>query len=52
MNDRIRVLFLCTGSSCRSQIAEGWARHFEIDEIEPYSAGVEISSPHSLIRWQ
>ena len=35
------VLFLCTGNSCRSQMAEGWARHFHSDKIEPYSAGIE-----------
>jgi arsenate reductase len=38
--DRIKVLFLCTGNSCRSQIAEGWARHLKGDVIEPYSAGI------------
>ena len=36
----IRVLFLCTGNSCRSQIAEAWARHLKSDVIEPYSAGI------------
>lgn len=36
-----RVLFLCTGNSCRSQMAEGWARHLKADVIEPYSAGIE-----------
>ena len=36
-----KVLFLCTGNSCRSQIAEGWARHLLGDRIEPYSAGIE-----------
>ena len=35
------VLFLCTGNSCRSQMAEGWARSLKGDVIEPYSAGVE-----------
>jgi len=37
----IRVLFLCTGNSCRSQMAEGWARHLKGGIIEPYSAGIE-----------
>jgi arsenate reductase len=37
---KIKVLFLCTGNSCRSQMAEGWARHLKGDLIEPYSAGV------------
>ncbi|MCY3019151.1 MAG: arsenate reductase ArsC [Planctomycetota bacterium] len=38
---RVRVLFLCTGNSCRSQMAEGWARHLGGAAIEPYSAGIE-----------
>lgn len=40
-----RVLFLCTGNSCRSQMAEGWARHLKGDRVEAYSAGVE---PHGM----
>ncbi len=38
--DKIKVLFLCTGNSHRSQIAEGWARHLKGDTIEAYSAGI------------
>jgi arsenate reductase len=38
---KVRVLFLCTGNSCRSQMAEGWARHLKADAVEAYSAGVE-----------
>ncbi len=38
---KIRVLFLCTGNSCRSQMAEAWTRHPKGDVIEPYSAGIE-----------
>lgn len=41
MKRRLRVLFLCTGNSCRSQMAEGWARVLKGDEIEAYSAGAE-----------
>jgi arsenate reductase len=41
MNDKLKVLFLCTGNSCRSQMAEGWARHLKGNVIEAYSAGIE-----------
>ncbi len=37
----ITVLFLCTGNSCRSQMAEGWAQAISSDAIEFYSAGIE-----------
>ena len=36
-----KVLVLCTGNSCRSQIAEGYLRHFARNKAEIYSAGVE-----------
>ena len=38
--DKIKILFLCTGNACRSQIAEGWARRLKNDVIDAYSAGV------------
>jgi arsenate reductase len=38
---KMKILFLCTGNSCRSQMAEGWARHLRGDRIEPASAGVD-----------
>ena len=41
--DKIKVLFLCTGNSCRSQIAEGWAKQLKSDAIEAHSAGVRPS---------
>ncbi len=43
----LKVLFLCTGNSCRSQMAEGWARHLKSDLIEPYSAGIEAHGLNS-----
>ncbi len=41
MLQKLKILFLCTGNSCRSQMAEGWTRHLRNDAIEPYSAGLE-----------
>ncbi len=41
MNDKLKVLFLCTGNSCRSQMAEGWARQLRNEAIEAHSAGIE-----------
>jgi arsenate reductase len=38
---KLKILFLCTGNSCRSQMAEGWTRYLKADVIEPYSAGIE-----------
>ena len=40
-----KVLFLCTGNSCRSQMAEGWAKALKGDTIDAYSAGVD---PHGM----
>ena len=37
----MNVLFLCTGNSCRSQMAEGWVRHLAGERIEAQSAGIE-----------
>ena len=39
--DKRKILVLCTGNSCRSQIAEGYLRHFAGDKAAIYSAGVE-----------
>ena len=41
MTQKPRVLFLCTGNSCRSQMAEGWARALRDQDFEAYSAGIE-----------
>ncbi len=40
-NDLPNILVLCTGNSCRSQIAEGYLRHFAQGRANIYSAGVE-----------
>ncbi|MDP6366740.1 MAG: arsenate reductase ArsC [Nitrospinota bacterium] len=37
-----RVLFLCTGNFCQSQMAEGWSRSFRAGALESFSAGIEI----------
>ena len=36
-----KVAFICIHNSCRSQMAEGWAKHLESDVLEVYSAGTE-----------
>lgn len=43
----MNILFLCTGNSCRSQMAEGWTRHLRGDIINAYSAGVETHGMNS-----
>jgi len=48
MPEKLRILFLCTGNSCRSQMAEGWARALKGDVIEPRSAGIETGGLDSL----
>ncbi|MDZ7723405.1 MAG: arsenate reductase ArsC [candidate division KSB1 bacterium] len=39
--DKLKLLFLCTGNSCRSQMAEGWTRALKSDQIDVWSAGIE-----------
>ena len=41
MKDKLKILFLCTGNSCRSQMAEGWTRYLKGEEFDVYSAGIE-----------
>ena len=41
MSDTMNILFLCTGNSCRSQMAEGWCRSMGSDMVECASAGLE-----------
>ena len=45
---RLNVLFLCTGNSCRSQMAEGWARALKAPSVEAYSAGIETHGLNPL----
>lgn len=39
--EKLKVLFLCTGNSCRSQMAEGWAKTLRGEDLEVWSAGIE-----------
>ncbi|NLF32729.1 MAG: arsenate reductase ArsC [Planctomycetes bacterium] len=50
MSEKLKILFLCTGNSCRSQMAEGWARALKGDVIEAYSAGIEthVLNPNAV----
>jgi arsenate reductase (thioredoxin) len=48
MSAPVRILFLCTGNSCRSQMAEGWTRHLKPGVIEAYSAGIETHGLNPL----
>ncbi len=45
MKNKLQIVFLCTGNSCRSQMGEGWARHLYGDHVDVYSAGTH---PHGL----
>ncbi len=44
---KLKILFLCTGNSCRSQMAEGFTRHFKSDLIDAFSAGIETHGLNS-----
>ena len=48
MSVKPNVLFLCTGNSCRSQMAEGWARHLKPDAANFFSAGIETHGLNPL----
>ena len=47
---KLKILFLCTGNSCRSQMAEGWARALKGEAVEAYSAGIQkhAMNPHAV----
>ena len=47
----LNILVLCTGNSCRSQMAEGWIRYFLKDKVVVYSAGTqpEPVNPYSIL---
>jgi arsenate reductase len=45
---KVKILFLCTGNSARSQIAEGWTKALKSNEIEAYSAGIEAHGLNPL----
>jgi arsenate reductase len=51
MLPKLKVLFVCTGNACRSQMAEGWARKLHGDRLEPYSAGTapESVDPRAIL---
>jgi arsenate reductase (thioredoxin) len=42
----MKILFLCTGNSCRSQMAEGWTRHLRAETLQAYSAGLTAKGLH------
>ncbi|HHV56122.1 MAG TPA: arsenate reductase ArsC [Firmicutes bacterium] len=46
--ETIRILFLCTGNSCRSQMAEGWVKFLHAGKIEALSAGTQPSRVNPL----
>ena len=41
LNLPVRILFLCTGNSCRSQMAQGWATYLKKESIKAFSAGTK-----------
>ena len=48
--EKSKILFLCTGNSCRSQMAEGWTKALKGDQLEAYSAGIHEKSRYRAIQ--
>ena len=50
MEKKIKILYLCTGNSCRSQMAEGWTRQLKGDQIKAFSAWIDTHglNPHMI----
>ena len=48
LSKKLKILFLCTGNSCRSQMAEGWARKLKSDVLDAYSAGIVARGLNAL----
>ena len=46
VSSKKKILFLCTGNSARSQMAEGLIRHFRGEEFESFSAGIDLKGVH------
>jgi len=41
LSEKLKILFLCSGNSCRSQMADAWTKHLKGNQFEVYSAGVQ-----------
>ena len=49
MPERTNILYLCTGNSCRSQMAEGWTRRIGGERIAVHSAGIEAHGHAAIV---
>ena len=54
MSESVNILFLCTGNSCRSQMAEGWTHQLSGARLDVQSAGIEAhgKNPRAIIAMQ